>query len=260
MVGIVAFTSHWVITDSRCIVQFLSAQNVLVRYPRPRFDGIFVDWCYPTVWVVCTPYSLVTCDVNFSLAVSLHVPCCVHRENSQYLGPVITRAISAASEIVILVITYKKTSYILKENPLFRSQNRLTFVVIRNGGFWAVLCTRLLVLNLALEAVYRLCTYRYHLQCCQTDRYYTFLRILLALNLITITLDILSAIIYVSDTSTNYLVHLRLTCIYSMPTSTPHTSATSSRCGFTCNTKQLMLDGLTSPVVEWPLFYFHILS
>ena len=49
------------------------------------------------------------------------------------LGPVITRSISAVSDAVILAITYKKTSYILKDGSSEGSPNRLVSMLIKNG-------------------------------------------------------------------------------------------------------------------------------
>ena len=58
---------------------------------------------------------------------------------NNYLGPVITRSISAVSDAVILGITYRKTSYILKKGLNGESPNGLVSMLIKNGKYYVLL-------------------------------------------------------------------------------------------------------------------------
>ena len=119
------------------------------------------------------------------------------------LGPVITRSISAVSDAVILAITYKKTSYILKDGSTEGSPNSLLSMLIKNGKHYVLIHIRdktLIEISGCLSFLsVSILSLRQHY-----TKFYAFLSILLIFNLTVISLDTLSVFMYVSTTPPVY--------------------------------------------------------
>ena len=163
--------------------------------PISEFWSVFVTPAYKLY--VSYTHSLSTILIPPQLYVFIGIVRRTFRPIEYCLGPVITRSISALSDAVILSITCKKTSYILKEGPSEGSPNRLASMLIKNGKCYVLLIYEK---ELQFEAL-RLFIL---LVCCNTFLLFdytnlcAFLSIILTLNLIVIALDLLSVFMYVS--------------------------------------------------------------